>query len=158
MEYTLAQANQISASTKDEILPVFRLGQRVRITKPIKNDGSNPFNEPNEILIHPGAEGYVKHIGDWLQVIRIYEVHFIEEGHTFGCRESELEAIDDVDGYDEVEEELRWIREHRAKKAAQKKTKPKRKQRNLHFKETKPKMLPLPCSMKTHMQNSAKLL
>ena len=120
MEFTLAQANQISASTKDEILPVFRLGQRVRVTKPIKNDGSNPFEAPDAILIPPGAEGYVKHIGDFLQVIRIYEVHFIEEGHTFGCREAELEAIDDVDGYDEVEEELRWLREHRAKRAADK--------------------------------------
>jgi len=120
MEYTHAQVNQISASTKDEILPVFRLGQRVRITKPIRNDGSNPFHGPDEILIYPGAEGYVKHIGDFLQVIRIYEVHFIEEGQTFGCREAELEAIGDVDGYDEVEEELRWLREHRAKRAAQK--------------------------------------
>ncbi|WP_345975768.1 nitrogen fixation protein NifZ [Sulfurimonas sp. HSL3-7] len=120
MEFTHAQASQISASTKDEILPVFRIGQRVRITKPVRNDGSNPFNEPNEILVPAGAEGYVKHIGDWLQVIRIYEVHFIEEGDTYGCREAELVAIDDVDGYDEVEEELRWIREHRAKKAAKK--------------------------------------
>ena len=120
MEYTLAQANQISASTKDEILPVFRLGQRVRITKPIRNDGSNPFESPDAILVQPGAEGYVKHIGDFLQVIRIYEVHFIEEGNTFGCREAELEAVGEHDGYDEVEEELRWIREHRAKRAAEK--------------------------------------
>lgn len=120
MEFTHAQVDQISASTKDEILPVFHLGQRVRITKPIKNDGSNPFNERDATLVPPGAEGYIKHIGDWLQVIRIYEVHFIEEGHTFGCREFELEAIDDIDGYDEIEEELRWIKEHRAKKEAQK--------------------------------------
>jgi nitrogen fixation protein NifZ len=120
MEFTHAQANQISASTKDEILPVFYLGQRVRITKPIRNDGSNPFHDPNAILVPPGAEGYVVRIGDWLQVIRIYEVHFIEEGDTYGCREAELEAIDDIDGYDEVEDELRWLREHRAKKAAQK--------------------------------------
>ncbi|MBU1659171.1 nitrogen fixation protein NifZ [bacterium] len=120
MELTHAQASQVSASIKDEILPVFRLGQRVRMTKPIRNDGSNPFNEPNEILVHAGAEGYVKHIGDWLQVIRIYEVHFIEEGDTYGCREAELEAVDDLEGYDEVEEELRWLREHRANKAAQK--------------------------------------
>jgi nitrogen fixation protein NifZ len=120
MEFTHAQAKQISASTKDEILPVFHLGQRVRITKPIRNDGSNPFHSPDAILVQPGAEGYVTHIGDWLQVIRIYEVHFIEEGSTYGCREAELVAIDDVDGYDEVEEELRWLREHRAKKAAQK--------------------------------------
>lgn len=120
MELTHAQANQVSASSKDEILPTFRLGQRVRITKPIRNDGSNPFNEPNEILVPTGAEGYVKHIGDYLQVLRIYEVHFIEEGNTFGCREAELEAVDDIGGYDEVEEELRWLREHRAEKAAKK--------------------------------------
>lgn len=116
MEFTHAQASQISASTKDEILPVFRLGQRVRITKPIRNDGSNPFEAPDAVLVQPGAEGYVKHIGDFLQVIRIYEVHFIEEGNTFGCREAELVAADEYDGYDEVEEELRWIREHRAER------------------------------------------
>ena len=120
MEYTHAQASQISASTKDEILPTFYLGQRVRITKPIRNDGSNPFHEPNAILVPPGAEGYVVRIGDWLQVIRIYEIHFIEEGDTYGCREAELEAIDDIDGYDEVQDELQWLREHRAKRAAEK--------------------------------------
>ena len=120
MEFTPAQASQVSASTKDEILPVFRLGQRVRIMKPIRNDGSNPFREPDAILVQPGAEGYVKFIGDWLQVVRIYEVHFIEEGETYGCREAELEAVEDIDGYDEVEEELRWLREHKAKKEAEK--------------------------------------
>lgn len=118
MELTHAQASQISASTKDEILPVFHIGQCVRITKPIRNDGSNPFHEPNAILVPPGTEGYVVRIGDWLQVIRIYEVHFIESGDTYGCREAELEAIDDADGYDEVKEELQWLREHRAERAA----------------------------------------
>jgi nitrogen fixation protein NifZ len=118
MELTHAQVNQISASTRDEILPAFRLGQRVRIKKPIRNDGSNPFRGPDEILVYPGAEGYVKHIGDFLQVIRIYEVHFIEEGETYGCREAELESAAEYDGYDEVAEELRWLKEHRAQRAA----------------------------------------
>lgn len=116
MGYTHAQAKQISSSTKDEILPVFRLGQKVRITKPIRNDGTNPFHARDAILVHPGAEGYVKVIGDFLQVIRIYEIHFIEEGHTFGCREEELEEAIEHDGYNEVEEELLWLREHRAKR------------------------------------------
>jgi len=120
MELTHAQASQVSASSKDEILPVFRIGQRVKITKPVRNDGTNPFHAPDAILIQPGAEGYVTSIGDFLQVIRIYEVHFIEEGSTFGCREAELIAVEEADGYDEVEEELRWIREHRAKRAAEK--------------------------------------
>lgn len=120
MEFTHAQASMISASTKDEILPKFRIGQRVRITKPIRNDGSNPFHAPDAILVQPGAEGYVKNIGDFLQVIRIYDVHFIDEGATFGCREAELEPADAFDDANEVEEELRWIREHRAKRAAEK--------------------------------------
>jgi len=120
MEFTHAQASMISASTKDEILPKFRIGQRVRIIKPVRNDGSNPFHAPDAVLVQPGAEGYVKNIGDFLQVIRIYDVHFIEEGSTFGCREAELEAVGEEDGFDEVEEELRWIREHRAKRAAEK--------------------------------------
>jgi nitrogen fixation protein NifZ len=120
MELTHAQASQVSASTKDEILPVFRIGQRVRLLKNIRNDGTNPFVEKDAILVRPGAEGYVKVIGDFLQVIRIYEVHFIDEGATFGCREAELVAIEEYDGYDEVEEELRWLREHRAERAAAK--------------------------------------
>jgi nitrogen fixation protein NifZ len=122
MEFTHAQASQISASTRDEILPAFRLGERVRIKKPIRNDGSNPFRGPDEILVYPGAEGYVKFIGDFLQVIRIYEVHFIEEGETYGCREAELESAAEYDGYDEVAEELKWIKEHRAQRAAEKVT------------------------------------
>ena len=120
MELTHAQASQVSASTKDEILPVFRIGQRVRLLKNIRNDGTNPFVVKDGILVRPGAEGYVKVIGDFLQVIRIYEVHFIDEGATFGCREAELVAIEEYDGYDEVEEELRWLREHRAERAAAK--------------------------------------
>lgn len=120
MELTHAQASQVSPSHKDEILPVFRIGQRVRLLKPIRNDGTNPFHGPDEILIHPGAEGYVKHIGDFLQVIRIYEVNFIEEGSTYGCREAELVSVEDIDGYDEVEDELEWLRQHRAERAAKK--------------------------------------
>jgi len=120
MELTHAQASQVSASTKDEILPVFRIGQRVRLLKNIRNDGTNPFVVKDGILVRPGAEGYVKVIGYFLQVIRIYEVHFIDEGATFGCREAELVAIEEYDGYDEVEEELRWLREHRAERAAAK--------------------------------------
>ena len=39
---------------------------------------------------------------------------------AFGCREAELEAALEEDGYDEVAEELRWLKEHRAKRAAMK--------------------------------------
>ncbi len=120
MEFTPAQASQISASSKDEILPIFRVGQRVKLIKAIRNDGTYPHAGIGDFLVEAGAEGYVRKIGDFLQTIRIYEVNFIEEGQVFGCREAELESALEEDGYDEVAEELRWIKEHRAKKAAEK--------------------------------------
>ncbi|WP_345984511.1 nitrogen fixation protein NifZ [Sulfurimonas sp. HSL-1656] len=119
-QMSTADSKMISPSKKDAILPVFRIGQRVKITKAIRNDGTNPFHPRDGILIEPGAEGYVTNIGDFLQVIRVYDVKFIEEGSTFGCREGELVAVEEEDGYDEVEDELRWIREHRAKREAEK--------------------------------------
>ncbi|MCH9814076.1 MAG: nitrogen fixation protein NifZ [Epsilonproteobacteria bacterium] len=112
----------VSASTKDEILPVFKIGQRVRLIKTIRNDGTYPYANTGDILVDTGAEGYVRKIGDFLQSIRVYEVNFFEDGFIFGCREAELEVVDlDAEGeVDEVAEELRWLKEHRAKKAAQK--------------------------------------
>lgn len=114
------RTNLYKMSTKDEILSVFRIGERVRLVKTIRNDGTYPHAKVGDVLIEAGAEGYVRKIGDFLQTIRIYEVNFIEEGLIFGCREAELESALEDDGYDEVAEELRWIKEHRAKRAAEK--------------------------------------
>ena len=114
------KTNLYKMSTKDEILSLYRVGQRVRLTKTIRNDGTYPHAGVGEILIEAGSEGYVRKIGDFLQTIRVYEVNFIEEGLIFGCREAELESALEDDGYDEVAEELKWIKEHRAKKAQEK--------------------------------------
>jgi len=114
------RTNLYKMSAKDEILPVYRIGERVRLTKAIRNDGTYPYAGVGDVLIDAGAEGYVRKIGDFLQTIRIYEVNFFEHGLIFGCREAELESALEEDGYDEVAEELRWIKEHRAKKAADK--------------------------------------
>lgn len=114
------KTNLYKMSTKDEILSVFRVGQRVRLVKAIRNDGTYPHAKVGDVLVEAGLEGYVRKIGDFLQTIRVYEVNFIEEGMTFGCREAELEAALEEDGYDEVAEELRWIKEHRARRAAEK--------------------------------------
>jgi len=111
---TPAQQNSISSSTKDEILPVFRIGQHVRLIDDLRNDGTYAFAKNGEIIVTKGEEGYVRHVGDFLQTIRIYEVDFLKLGLVIGCREFEIEPIDD--GYDDVEDELRWIREHRKKK------------------------------------------
>ncbi|MDD2838083.1 MAG: nitrogen fixation protein NifZ [Sulfuricurvum sp.] len=115
------KTNLYKMSTKDEILPLFRIGERVRLTKAIRNDGTYPHAKNGDVLVEAGAEGYVRKIGDFLQTIRIYEVNFIEEGLIFGCREAELESAIEDDGYDEVAEELKWLKEHRAKRAAEQK-------------------------------------
>lgn len=112
------KTNLYKMSTKDEILSVFRVGQRVRLVKAIRNDGTYPHARVGDVLIEAGSEGYVRKIGDFLQTIRVYEVNFIEEGLVFGCREAELESALEDDGYDEVAEELKWLKEHRAKRAA----------------------------------------
>jgi len=114
------KTNLYKMSTKDEILSVFRIGERVRLVKAIRNDGTYPHARVGDVLVEAGAEGYVRKIGDFLQTIRVYEVNFIEEGMTFGCREAELESALEEDGYDEVAEELKWLKEHRAKRAAEK--------------------------------------
>lgn len=111
--------NLYKMSTKDEILSLFRVGERVRLIKAIRNDGTFPHTKVGDFLIEAGSEGYVRAIGDFLQTIRVYEVNFIEEGFVFGCREAELESALEDDGYDEVAEELKWIKEHRAERAAQ---------------------------------------
>lgn len=111
---TVAQEAMISSSTKDEILPLYRLGQKVRLKKDIRNDGTYPFAKNGEILVKKGADGYVRKIGDFLMVIRVYEIDFIKEGMVYGCREEELEAADE--GHSDVDEELEWMRAHRAKK------------------------------------------
>ncbi|HEX5711675.1 MAG TPA: nitrogen fixation protein NifZ [Sulfuricurvum sp.] len=114
------KTNLYKMSTKDEILPLYRIGERVRLTKTIRNDGTYPHARNGDTLVEAGAEGYVRKIGDFLQTIRIYEVNFIEEGMAFGCREAELESALEEDGYDEVAEELKWLKEHRAQRAAEK--------------------------------------
>jgi nitrogen fixation protein NifZ len=114
------KTNLYKMSTKDEILSVFRVGQRVRLVKAIRNDGTYPHARVGDVLVDAGSEGYVRKIGDFLQTIRVYEVNFIEEGMTFGCREAELENALEEDGYDEVAEELKWLKEHRAARAAEK--------------------------------------
>jgi nitrogen fixation protein NifZ len=114
------KTNLYKMSTKDEILSLYRVGERVRLTKSIRNDGTYPHAQVGDVLIQAGAEGYVRKIGDFLQTIRVYEVNFIEEGLIFGCREAELESALEEDGYDEVAEELRWIKEHRAQRALEK--------------------------------------
>ncbi|WP_228135652.1 nitrogen fixation protein NifZ [Halarcobacter anaerophilus] len=106
-----------SRSGKDEEKPKFGIGQKVKLIKEIVNDGTYPHSPIGTLMMPQGAVGYIKSIGEFLQVIRVYEVHFlgVEEApvEIVGCRENELEALEDY--RDEVKEELEYMRRHREK-------------------------------------------
>lgn len=103
-------------SGKDADEPLFGLGQKVRLLEDIVNDGTYPHTKIGTIMMERGAIGYIKHMGEFLQVIRVYEVHFFgsdKEVDIIGCREHELEAMEDL--VDEMEEERAFMRAHREK-------------------------------------------
>ncbi len=104
-------------SGKDEDKAKFGMGQKVKLLKDIVNDGTYPHAPIGTLLMPAGAIGYIKSVGEFLQVIRVYEVHFLGlmdvPVEIVGCREHELEAMEDY--RDEVEEELEFMRKHREK-------------------------------------------
>jgi nitrogen fixation protein NifZ len=69
---------------------IFDYGQKVRVIKNIRNDGTFMGKNRGELLIRRGSLGYITGVGKFLQDQVIYQVHFIEQGCTVGCRESEL--------------------------------------------------------------------
>lgn len=68
----------------------FDYGEKVRVIKNIRNDGTFMGSSRGALLIRRGSVGYIKGVGKFLQDQVIYQVHFIEQGCTVGCRESEL--------------------------------------------------------------------
>jgi nitrogen fixation protein NifZ len=74
--------------------PQFELGDKVRIRKVIRNDGTF-FGQPvGKILAVPGDEGYVISIGTFLQRFYVYAVHCLAKGLVVGCRAQELELVE----------------------------------------------------------------
>ena len=104
-------------SGKDEEKAKFGVGQKVKLIKEIVNDGTYPHSPIGTLMMPADAIGYIRSVGEFLQVIRVYEVHFLGVEDTpveiVGCREHELEAMEDY--RDEVEEELEFMRKHREK-------------------------------------------
>lgn len=74
--------------------PAFNIGDKVRLRKMIKNDGTFPGQEIGVILAKKGDIGYVASIGTYLQRSYIYAVHFLERGFVIGCLKKELELVD----------------------------------------------------------------
>lgn len=85
-------------SGRDEEEPKFKFGQKVKLISDIVNDGTYPHAKIGDLMMPKGSVGYIKDMGEFLQVIRVYEVHFIgtnTELEIIGCREHELVAVDD---------------------------------------------------------------
>jgi len=79
-----------------DLPPVFEIGQKVRLRKLIKNDGTFPGQEIGGVLAKKGDIGYIASIGTFLQSSYIYAVHFLETGFIVGCQKKELEAVEET--------------------------------------------------------------
>ncbi len=77
------------------LAPVFEIGEKVRVRKLIRNDGTFPGQEIGATLAKKGDVGYVATIGTFLQSFYIYAVHFLPTGYVVGCRKQELELVEE---------------------------------------------------------------
>ncbi|MBW4518457.1 MAG: nitrogen fixation protein NifZ [Scytolyngbya sp. HA4215-MV1] len=77
-----------------DLPPRFDIGEKVRVRKLIRNDGTFPGQEIGATLAKKGETGYVISIGTFLQNSYIYAVHFLNTGYIVGCRGQELEPIE----------------------------------------------------------------
>ncbi|MGF1517383.1 MAG: nitrogen fixation protein NifZ [Nodosilinea sp.] len=75
--------------------PVFEMGDRVRVRKLIRNDGTFPGKEVGFHLAQKDDIGYIIGIGTYLQRAYIYSVHFLETNYVVGCLRKELELTED---------------------------------------------------------------
>ncbi|MEA5549427.1 nitrogen fixation protein NifZ [Anabaena cylindrica UHCC 0172] len=78
-----------------DLPPAFEIGQKVRIRKLIKNDGTFPGQDIGAVLAQKGEVGYIASIGTYLQNTYIYAVHFLETGFVIGCKKKELEIVEE---------------------------------------------------------------
>ncbi len=79
-----------------DLPPVFEIGEKVRLRKLVKNDGTFPGQEIGVVLANKGEIGYVASIGTYLQRFYIYAVHFLDTGFVIGCRKRELESVEET--------------------------------------------------------------
>lgn len=72
----------------------FDYGDRVRVTRNVRNDGTYPGMDIGELLVRRGSVGNVVEMGTFLQDQVIYTVHFLDQGRMVGCRVEELIPAD----------------------------------------------------------------
>jgi len=70
--------------------PQFDYGDKVRVIRNVRNDGTYPNMATGDLLVRRGSVGFVRNIGTFLQDQIIYEVHFLDDERVVGCREEEL--------------------------------------------------------------------
>jgi nitrogen fixation protein NifZ len=75
--------------------PKFEYGERVRVVRNVRNDGTYPGEATGRLLIRRGSVGYVRDVGTFLQDQLIYSVDFLDAKKQVGCREQELQLESD---------------------------------------------------------------
>jgi nitrogen fixation protein NifZ len=75
--------------------PRFDYGDRVRVIRNVRDDGTFPGANIGNLLLRRGSIGYVRDVGTFLQDQLIYSVHFFEAQKMVGCREEELISADE---------------------------------------------------------------
>lgn len=71
------------------------VGDAVRVTSNVRDDGTFPGAARGELLIRRGSVGTVVDVGTFLQTQAIYSVHFLDVDRIVGCREEELIGADE---------------------------------------------------------------
>lgn len=74
--------------------PEFDYGDRVRVLRNVRNDGTYPGMEVGELLVRRGSVGFVRDVGAFLQDQIVYSVHFLDDDRIVGCRIEELQPAD----------------------------------------------------------------
>lgn len=72
------------------------IGDSVRVTRNVRNDGTYPGADIGHLLIRRGCVGAVVDVGTFLQDQIIYSVHFLDSDRVVGCREEELLGLDEA--------------------------------------------------------------
>lgn len=77
------------------MLPKYQYGDEVRVMRNVRNDGTYPGEATGSLLVRRGSVGFVRDVGTFLQDQLIYTVDFFDQQRLVGCREQELQAVDD---------------------------------------------------------------
>lgn len=70
--------------------PRWQLGDEVRVTRNVRDDGTYPGAARGDLLVRRGSIGCVRDVGSFLGDQIIYAVHFPATDRLVGCREEEL--------------------------------------------------------------------